>query len=385
MLSEKVALGILYLLLVCVLVVIISVQIHNEEDSHEMQKYQVAGGKPLRFHVIGDFGDPDAKVAPKVSQVDEVAKAMSARTSEYPIDFIVSTGNNRYAKGVVDEFDQVVYRLMYHVFHKPGLKGKPWFVSLGTVDCMSDPGLEVKMTKLYSMWNMPAVYYNFTVELDNDKHALFVVMDSCTLACWPDPNMTLPQYCGQMYNTTTKEELETQRQWFYNVSEYYAQSDIDVQWSFVFLSVPPFSASSGDADNESIKKQILPLFVDMGVDAVFSGHESLMEYFYLDRRDELEIIELSPGETYACYNETYKPYGDTMHSIKGDALHTFVMGASGAPLTSLCPNKTTQTANLIFGSVSLGFLEVSVSSSEFVASFLQSNSSDAVFNITVLA
>lgn len=378
MAPEKALLGVLYTVLAIVLVVVVSVQVSDEGYSHAVAKFETGGGQPLRFHVLGDVGticeDQNS------CTIDQLALSMSARASLYPVNFVVAAGYNNSAGGVEDQFDQTVYDLIYHKFKKPGLESKPWYLALSNVACKQDTQIFVEMSDLYSAWNLPSSYYNFSLPVNSTHLAAFVFLDGCTLACQAFDNMTMPDYCDTYFNLTTPDQVEEQYDWLDLVFTYYKDT---AQWRFVFINMPPFSASSGDADNESLKKFLIPRLLSYNVDVVFAGHEALMEYFYLDRMEDSTYAELDRSVTYDCSTANYTPYGDRLHSQKGEALHELVMGAAGAPLEWLCPNKTTTMASLVYGAVSPGFLEVTVTPQQVLATFFQYNSS--AFNLTILA
>ena len=378
MAPEKVILGALYTVLAVVLVVVVSVQVSDEGYSHAVAKFEAPGGESLRFHVLGDVGTlcEDENNC----TIEQLALSMSARASLYPVDFVVAAGYNRSAKGVEDQFDQTVYDLLYHIFKKPGLQGKPWYLALGNVACQQDTQTFVEMSDLYSAWNLPSPYYNFSLHVNSTHVAAFVFLDGCTLACQAFDNTTIPAYCGTYSNLTTPDQVEEQYDWLDLV---FADLEQTAQWRFVFVNMPPFSASSGDADNEALKKFLVPRLLSYNVDVVFAGHETLMEYFYLDRLEHSDYEQLDRSHVYDCSTNSYSPYGDRLYSQKGDALHELVMGAAGAPLEWLCPNKTTTMASLVYGAVSPGFLEVTISTQQVSATFFQYNNS--AFNLTILA
>lgn len=378
MAPEKVLLGLLYTVLAVVLVIVVSVQVSDEGYSHAVEKFEVTGGHSLRFHLLGDVGtlctDKDNCV------IEQIAQSMSARASQYPVDFVVATGYNHSAEGVEDQFDQTVYDLLYHIFKKPGLEGKPWYFALSNVACQQDSQTFVDMSDLYSAWNLPSSYYNFSLPINATHVAAFVVLDGCPLACQTFDNVSMPAYCDTYFNLTTPDQIEEQYDWMDLV---FASLEHTAQWRFVFINMPPFSASSGNADNESLKKFLIPRLLSYNVDIIFTGHETLMEYFYLDRMEHSNYEELDHSIVYDCSQKPYSPYGDRLHSQKGEALHELVMGAAGSPLELLCPNKTTPMASLVYGAVSPGFLEVTVSAQQVSVTFFQDNSSE--FNLTILA
>eukprot|EP00358_Blepharisma_japonicum_P003908 CAMPEP_0202955086 /NCGR_PEP_ID=MMETSP1395-20130829/51463_1 /ASSEMBLY_ACC=CAM_ASM_000871 /TAXON_ID=5961 /ORGANISM="Blepharisma japonicum, Strain Stock R1072" /LENGTH=63 /DNA_ID=CAMNT_0049671265 /DNA_START=774 /DNA_END=961 /DNA_ORIENTATION=+ len=56
-----------------------------------------------------------------------------------------------------------------------------------------------------------------------------------------------------------------------------------------------------------------------------------------------------PNSTFNCSKEEFVPYNRESFWIKGQGLHEIVQGAGGAELYELCPNKTTEMADLVYG------------------------------------
>lgn len=145
-----VLLSIYAMILICFIVVIVS-SAAAQGDTPDIKKFGLSHAPgPLRFQLIGDFGDLDStdKVYNGENPVQAVAQRMSSNTLVRPISLVISSGDNRY-DSPDSFFDQIIYRLMNHIFDKGGLKSRPWYLVLGNHDCEIDPQFEIDANDLY--------------------------------------------------------------------------------------------------------------------------------------------------------------------------------------------------------------------------------------------
>jgi len=94
--------------------------------THEASS-RVAPGA-VTFFAVGDWGNGGAK------RQRLVARSMAAWAEKRRPDFIISTGDNMYDYGVKDVHDRQFKVTFEDVYSDPGLKGIPWWMSLGNHD-----------------------------------------------------------------------------------------------------------------------------------------------------------------------------------------------------------------------------------------------------------
>ncbi|CAG9329922.1 unnamed protein product [Blepharisma stoltei] len=358
----------IYSLIVAAFIVVIVSSASSQSKTTKLEKFELVAGQPLRFHLLGDFGelDPYEKIYNEYP-VQVVAQRMVANAYVRPISMIITTGDNRYPKPD-SKFDQVIYKYLYHIFNKGGLQSKPWFLVLGNHDCSSNPQYEIDATSLYPMWHLPRKFYNFTIEIDNKYLAAFIFMNGCSLA----------------HDINKVGDLE-QYEWLEKILKDLNRNP-RVKWILVNIHEPPFSAGIHHGDNEPIKKFILPLLFKYNVDILMTGHEHNMQYF-ISRysNDTMPPYEPLPNSTFNCSKEEFVPYNRESFWIKGQGLHEIVQGAGGAELYELCPNKTTEMADLVYGNVQFGFSEVYIDSTMISVDYYAIDEGDPVYSLKIYA
>lgn len=379
--TELLVVGGLTLLLLIALAITVPVELSNRQHS-TVHKTTVGGGRPLRFHLVGDYGqlvntsDTLSLTAVPIP-VEIVAQQMSNRSLVFPIDFITTTGDNVYPNGMKDIFDATQYDLMYHVFDKPGLVGRPWYPVLGNHDCENTPPM-LQITDSYPMWNMPSDYYNLTVELDNNATAVLVFLNGCTLACEILPGQGPLIYCDYHFN---EEEIDAQYAWLERVLQ--DANDMKAAWIMVFIHMPPFSAGSGSGDDEALKLRFYPLLEHYNVNFLFAGHEHLAEYMFAPWGQTYIPAPTSYGNCTGYENYYGFHQSDITVSKSLPGLHEIILGSSGHELDQLCPNRTTSMAELIYGTTTWGYVEVTMSSSTVEVNYLIIEQPNPVFTLTV--
>jgi predicted phosphodiesterase len=178
----------------------------------------------VKFLVIGDSGTGDR-------QQYEVAAKIAEAYTQFPFEFAIMLGDNMYgserAIDFVNKFEKP---------YKPLLDaGVKFYASLGNHD---DPS-----QRFYAGFNMDGKrYYTF-----RKKDVEFFVLDSTYMAP--------PQV------SWLREELKRS----------------DAKWKVSYFHHPIYSSGERHGSELDLQVMIEPLFLENGVDVVFSGHEHFYE------------------------------------------------------------------------------------------------------------
>jgi hypothetical protein len=178
----------------------------------------------VKFLVIGDSGTGDRR------QYEVAAKIVEAY-AQFPFEFAIMLGDNMYgserAIDFVNKFEKP---------YKPLLDaGVKFYASLGNHD---DPS-----QRFYAGFNMDGKrYYTF-----RKKDVEFFVLDSTYMAP--------PQV------SWLREELKRS----------------DAKWKISYFHHPIYSSGERHGSELDLQAIVEPLFLENGVDAVFSGHEHFYE------------------------------------------------------------------------------------------------------------
>jgi predicted phosphodiesterase len=186
----------------------------------------------IRFLVIGDSGTgggAQKQVADRIAEVHKV----------FPFEFALMLGDNLYGGESAGD-----YRRKFEEPYKPLLDANvKFFASLGNHD---DPA-----QRFYKNFNMSGErYYSFKAPkpgIGSRGGARFFALDS---------------------NYMPKEQLD----WL--EKELRGSGS---EWKIAFFHHPIYSSGERHGSNTALREQIEPLFVEHGVDAVFTGHEHFYE------------------------------------------------------------------------------------------------------------
>lgn len=132
-------------------VVVLYESTYNNGSTKSISKIPVPRfSGPLRYHLIGDFGElrKNKEFSLDYPPVHAVANSMSNRAKSAPISMITTAGDNVYTHGT-GLFDQTLYMLLENVFKLEGLSDIPWFPVLGNHDCYIPKTKEIQMNALY--------------------------------------------------------------------------------------------------------------------------------------------------------------------------------------------------------------------------------------------
>jgi predicted phosphodiesterase len=192
----------------------------------------------VKFLVIGDTGTGDRY------QNEVAAKIVEVRTT-FHFDFAIMLGDNIYGReGPLDFVNK------FEKPYKPLLDdGVKFYASLGNHDSPSQ--------RFYTKFNMDGKrYYSF-----RKKDVEFFALDSTY--------MSSPQV------TWLRSELRRS----------------DAKWKIPYFHHPIYSSGERHGSELDLQRVVEPLFVENGVDVVFSGHE----HFYERLKPQKGIVYITQG------------------------------------------------------------------------------------------
>mmetsp|Transcript_3150 Transcript_3150/g.5652 ORF Transcript_3150/g.5652 Transcript_3150/m.5652 type:complete len:467 (-) Transcript_3150:378-1778(-) len=277
--------------------------------------------KPLRFFVIGDWGDP-------TQTLKKVAKAMASRAMKDPISFVLAVGDNFYPMGVKSANDRQFREKWIKVFLKYNSLRVPWHVCLGNHDYEGNPKAQIEFTSSANnpggYWHCPSENYDFSCPLPGGGCADFFALD--TNACstsleWKYPN-ALPLLQAHV-DTVLRSKLSASQ----------------ATWKLVFGHHPMYNQGSRHWTQGHLLREECHLeesLVANGVHAYFCGHEHVFQHHFCHGVDHFCC-----GASGASYSNFYGGRcGDkTSPGWADEALH--------AGFAEVCLTSTSMTVSFI--------------------------------------
>jgi predicted MPP superfamily phosphohydrolase len=182
-------------------------------------------GDSVKFAVLGDAGTGERP------QYD-IGNQMATARTRFPFEFVIMLGDNLYGRqqptDYLDKFERPYQALLN--------AGVRFYAALGNHD-------DAAVEKAYPQFNMSGSRYYTYVR----KHVRFFVLDT---------NVLDPQ----------------QLAWAES-----AMKDASEEWKVLYFHHPLYSNGDRHGSNVELRVRLEPLFVQYGVDVVFSGHDHIYE------------------------------------------------------------------------------------------------------------
>ena len=217
------------------------------------------GSESLQFIVLGDWGRHGEE-----GQL-RVARQMNALASEVSIDFIVSTGDNFYERGVESVDDASWKSSFEQVYSLPALESLPWYISLGNHDYLGNIRAQIAYSRKHPLWVLPATYHEQNFQLKSRNFLKLFVIDTTAL---------LDQYRDRPETYRYVDEAEPARQlnWLYRRL---GKSEVD--WNIV-IGHHPLRSAGHHGNSVKLEKQLGSIFRQAKVHAYFAGHDHHLEH-----------------------------------------------------------------------------------------------------------
>jgi tartrate-resistant acid phosphatase type 5 len=218
------------------------------------EQASLANDYALYFMALGDWGRNG-----EYMQL-EVGKQMGDWAKSHRNNFIVSTGDNFYPKGVISEHDPLWHFSFENVYTSHSLQ-TDWYAVLGNHDYGEDPDAQVRYSKVSRRWKMPARYYSKEVSLGKEKgKALFLMIDTM-----------------QILDQDDKEGARKHLDWIKSTLQ---QASSDVKWKIVVGHHPAYTVGPRIKNNDTMamRAALTRIFEEYRVDVYLSGHEHSLQH-----------------------------------------------------------------------------------------------------------
>ncbi|MCZ2472335.1 metallophosphoesterase [Aquirufa ecclesiirivi] len=221
----------------------------------------------ISFLVIGDFGRHG-----EYNQ-KEVAKQMAITGTEADIDFIITTGDNIYPKGVASPLDPAWKSSFEDIYVGHSLHVN-WYPVLGNHDYAGNPQAEIDYSQISRRWNMPARYYSKTYKLSDGSQLLIAFLDTSPfeLGYYQDED--------EPFRTqVASQDTSAQKKWFSDL-----MTSSKAQWK-IAVGHHPLVTSGPRMDRKNhVANSWQSLLEKVGVDFYLAGHEHHLEYNQLSTK-----------------------------------------------------------------------------------------------------
>jgi len=287
--------GMAFLICVIFLAIAVSLGLMGMVDQQELG---------IHFVVIGDWGvaSPDQAL---------VSKAMQGTCSEAsPCDFVVSTGDNFYDKGVNATNDSLWNSVWASVF--PASIAPVWFPVLGNHDYEGNPDAQVEYQKVDSRWQMPSRFYEKVFPEEDDSYVsneefrvhFFFLDTTCLLYDWYKSRISesvLKSDCVEKESVWLKTALEASK----------------ARWKIVVGHHPlrsSFDHSRTAEQQEMLEMAIGALVRDNGVHLYLSGHDHSLQVLNDNKKNEklLHVVSGAGGSTLGGFGASTTPYAGSL-------------------------------------------------------------------------
>lgn len=228
-----------------------------------IQRSCLAGNEAERisFVVLGDWG---------TGEVDQkrVATQLHHFALENVVDFIVTTGDNFYPRGVLNSEDPLWQSNFENIYDATTLLTLPWYVTLGNHDYLGNINAQINYATHNRNWILPDTYHlkDFSSEKGPALRLIFL-----------DTNPYIKRYLRYPaeYRYIDEQKPVEQTEW---LSGSLKSGDFD--WKIAFGHHPVYSAGAHGGSPE-LASLFPPIFEEYGLSAYFAGHDHHLEHYKL--------------------------------------------------------------------------------------------------------
>ncbi len=277
--------------------------------------------KTINFIVMGDWGVfGQGNQIPMANQIAKTADDINR-------DFIITTGDNFYPKGVQSEFDPQ-WKLSFEDVYKSISLQWDWYPVLGNHDYLGNPDAQVAYSKISRRWQMPSRYYSKTFAIAGDT-------TNQVLIAFIDTNPLIPEfYPNKNYaQSVLSEDSTAQKLW---LEKTLSNRSPNIKWKIVVGHHPLYTATlkrRESYDTRAVRNSLKGILDKYKVDAYLCGHDHSLQhltppgktqYFVSGSASQFTAVDTLPFSKLALAN-----YGFMAFSIGPKNLNVQVINQFG--------------------------------------------------------
>jgi tartrate-resistant acid phosphatase type 5 len=272
--------------------------------------------KALNFIVVGDWGRFG-----KYNQ-KEVADQMGIYADSVLANFVISTGDNFYIKGVRSIRDPKWRKSFENIYTAKSLF-VPWYVCFGNHDYMGRVNAQLKYGKRSARWLTTERYYSFEQRIPGSNDSiLFVFIDTNPFDGSMNP---------KTHSDLRKQDTTLQKKWLNETLE-----NSKSKWKIVVGHHPLFTTGARRGHTDDIHG-FHSVFEKHKVDAYFAGHDHDLQhqkppghthYFVSGAGSKLRPVSSDPTMTKFAISES----GFMLIRLSSDSLNLRVINHLGSEL-----------------------------------------------------
>jgi 3',5'-cyclic AMP phosphodiesterase CpdA len=240
----------------------------------------------ISFIVLGDWGKDG------VQSQKAVADAMDNFSKKFHAQFIVTTGDNFYPKGVSSISDSHWKLSFENIYNKEGHQ-LSWYPVLGNHDYQQNPAAEIEYSSKSDRWKMPARYYTVKKKISSSVSALFVFTDTSPF---------VKAYYGAAMSDLPQQDTAAQLKWLKETLS--ASND---SWKLVFGHHPVYSVGH-HANTPELIELFKPLLNQTQTDFYVAGHDHSLQYLTLPNDSVQYLISGGGSESTPVSPQSYTPF-----------------------------------------------------------------------------
>jgi acid phosphatase len=183
---------------------------------------------------------------------------MAVTAHETGAQFVISTGDNFYPKGLKSADDPQFQTTFEQIYDDPALM-IPWYVVLGNHDYRGNVTAQIGRASINNRWQMPSAYYKHSEVLKDGSVVEFFFIDSEALRKRYDS--WVPRWTRDPQIEWLERELANSK----------------AAWK-ITVGHHPLYAGGMHGGEPALIQQLKPLFEKYGVHAYLNGHDHHMEH-----------------------------------------------------------------------------------------------------------
>lgn len=270
------------------------------------------------FFVIGDWGRNGE------SMQSDVAASMKKCAEIADPEFIISTGDNFYTYGVASIDDPQWMNSFENVYKSNALQ-IDWHPVLGNHDYRGNTQAQIDYTKKSRRWVMPAPYYTFSKETDDEQKIRFMFIDT---------NPYVKKYRKSMMDYPDLAKQDTLKQWQWMDSVFAASTQAKEEWKFVIGHHPVYSSNPKHGDTKELFGTLKPRLETNKVQAYFCGHDHDLQH----QKPQGSVVdyilsgagaEVRPSASYEHTLFAGSIPGFAIVTVKGDTMKLYFINHKG--------------------------------------------------------